>query len=109
VYTFVATNGKILKEQIDSLQIQGKQPYMFPSQQDHAAFVILLQNKMLSKLIRDFSQTKTFSLLYPRHIHTQLYQLLPFLIHFLDPLPPVLIEGGTKGMGLYLELRSRLF
>jgi hypothetical protein len=108
-YTLVATNGRVLKEQIDSLQTQGKRPYMFPLQQDHTAFVILLQNKMLSKLIRDFSRTNTFSLLFPRHIHTQLYQLLPFLIHFLDPLPPVLLEGGTKGTGLYLELRSRLF
>jgi hypothetical protein len=108
IYTLVTTNEKVLKEQIDLLQAHpGTRPYLLTPQQDDTAFVVFLKNDRLSRLIQDVSQTNTFSLLYPRHTHKQLYQVLPFLIHLLEPLPPVLIEGGTKGTGLYLELRSR--
>jgi hypothetical protein len=107
-YTLLATNGKGLKAQIDSLQAHpGKQPYVLVPQQNGSAFVFLLKNDRLSELIQKISQTNTFLLVYPRHTYRQLYQNLPFLIQLLKPLPPVLIEGGTKGTGLYLELRFR--
>ncbi len=107
-YTILATNGKGLKAQIDSLQAHpNRQPYLFTPQQDDVAFEMLLKNDALSEFIQIISRTNTFSLLYPWHTHRQFYQVLPFVIQFLKPLPPVLIEGGVKGAGIYLELRVR--
>jgi hypothetical protein len=107
-YTFLATNSQVVKNHIDSLQAQSdEQPYVLPLQPDHPTFVCWLNNAMLSKFIQILSQTNTFSLLFPQYTHKQLYHILPSLIRFLQPLPPVWIEIGTTGTGLYLELRSR--
>jgi len=105
--TILATNGKMVKNQIDALQAHpDARPYVFQLREDGVAFECFLTNAQLSELLQKFSQTTTFALLYPRQTHEQFYQLFPFLIHFLKPLPPVLIEGGTHGTGLYLEVRS---
>ena len=105
-YTFLATQGNVIKQHIDSFQTSREyNPYILTTQSGMLpAFGALINNKALSVFIQTFSQSNTFALLYPRHSYSELYQALPYLIQGLQPIPPVIIEGDIKESGeIYLN------
>lgn len=103
-YTVLATTAGAVKKRLETLPTRpDERPYAL-TLPDEAAFAILLRNPGLADLLRKFSQTNTFALLYPPQTFPQFEQSLPLLIRFLQPLPPLLLAGGAQGTGLYLEL-----
>jgi hypothetical protein len=106
-YVVLSTNKQTVKNQIDTLQTQpDKPPYILPLQSNRPTVVCWLHNQNLSAWLQKFSQTNTFALLFPPSTSQQVYQGLPWLVQGLQTLPPVWLEVGAVGKGIYLEVRK---
>ena len=104
-YVVLSTNKQAVKNQIDARQTQpDNQPYILPVQSKRPPIICWLHNKNLSAWLQKFSQTNTFALLLPPSTSQQSYQDLPWLVQGLQTLPPVWLEAGAVGKGIYLEI-----